>query len=160
MTLEADTPPFINNTYPTSNTQAIREKNKRPPRAVYSWCDGPYNSVRGESALWAAVITQAMMDALSRSRNPEQLYHKQAATQWLTGNSKDFFLVCLMAGMDPHYVRRKAKKALVSPISWRASPGQGKRYLERKSYRQRIKKEIEQPAPPADNAVVIIGPWR
>ena len=98
-----------------------------------------YNPVRGERALWAAVITQAMMDALSKSRNPEIQYHKHEAIRWLTGNSKDFQDVCLLADMDPDYVRRSAKRALVAPRAWRAEAGQGKRYHERKAYRQRLK---------------------
>lgn len=153
----------------TTHTGLIisRPAKKKRPATIHGWFDGPYDTARGETSLWVAVITQAMMDALSRSRHPEQQHHKQAALNWLTGNSKDFFLVCSLAGMDPDYVRRKAKKSLVSPIAWRAAPGQGQRYLERKHYRQRIKKMRAIPAgeddagrTPASACEVIIGPWR
>lgn len=149
-------------------TEWKRRKNTSP--AMQTWLDEPYNSVRGETSLWVAVITQAMMDALSRSRHPEQQYHKQEALRWLTENSKDFHIVCYYAGMDPDYVRRKAKKSLVSPVAWRAAPGQGKRYLERRTYRQRIKKvrgmtnnEEDMrcdPLPAAGECQIIAGPWR
>lgn len=81
------------------------------------------------------------MDALSRSRNPEVQYHKREAIYWLTENNKDFIIVCLHAGMDPDYVRQKAKRAINSPSPWRAEPGSGKRYAERKAYRERIRKQ-------------------
>ena len=58
---------------------------------------------------------------------------------WLTGNSRDFRMVCECAGFDPGYVRRMAKRALSSPRKWRADPGQGKRYLERREYRRKVK---------------------
>src|SRR5947208_1331494 len=95
--------------------------------------------MRGETSLWVAVITQAMMDALSRCNNAEATYHKHEAIHWLTGNSRDFITVCLFAGLDPDYVRRKSKRALAAPRPWRAEAGKGKRYLERKVYRQNLK---------------------
>jgi hypothetical protein len=129
----------------------------------------PYNGARGETALWIAVITQAMMDALSHSKQSEAQYHKHEAIRWLSDNSKDFVEVCMSAGLDPDYVRRKAKRALVVPTLWRAAPGKGKRYLERKSYRERMKSS----ATKEDSArrihsfsyttdiggQIIVGPW-
>lgn len=167
--MKHDTPPemHIQNTTEAGYIKEKYKHKKRRGRNIYSWFDGPYNPVRGENSLWIAVITQAMMDALSRSRNPEARYHKQAAHQWLTGNSKDFLLVCSFAGMDPDYIRRKAKKSLTQPVMWRAAPGQGKRYLERKSYRQ--KKKLCKPENfnppgvvplPAAEMTIISGPWR
>lgn len=140
-----------------------RERQKKPTPG-HGWFDGPYNAARGETALWVAVITQAMMDALSRSRDPDQQRHKREAIRWLTENSKDFYLVCSCADMDPDYVRRKAKRSLLSPVAWRAAPGQGQRYLERKQYRQRLKKmraltPAEDDAGKAPDCKVIIGPW-
>jgi hypothetical protein len=138
----------------------IKRAGKKQKDIGVVWFEGPYNTVRGETALWVAVITQAMMDALNRSKNAEALYHKNEALQWLTGNSKDFHLVCMHAGMDPDYVRRKAKRSLVSPVAWRAAPGKGKRYYERRAYRQRLKEKTKAPpssAEPGDN--VLPGPW-
>lgn len=148
----------------------------RPSRknTTHSFCDDPYNPVRGEKALWVAVIMQAMTDALSRSLNKEVQYHKHEAIRWLTENSKDFIEVCLSADMNPDEVRRKAKRALLNPSSWRAAPGEGKRYVERKIYRQKIKERklktqlrkdgsllppvrIELPLPIGGH--IIVGPW-
>jgi hypothetical protein len=92
------------------------------------------------------------MDALSRSRNHEALYHKHMATVWLTGSSKDFIMVCLCAGFDPDYVRKKAKRAIASPQRWRAEPGKGRRYLERKKYRHKKVSDGDEPTP--DTAVI------
>ncbi len=129
------------------------------------WFEGHQSAVRGETALWVAVITQALMDALNRSKHPEHRYHKQAAIQWLTGNSRDFHWVCEMADLDPNCVRRKAKRALLSPVAWRAAPGKGARYHERKEHRQRMKntktrKTDNEDAPGASvRALIISGPW-
>lgn len=130
-----------------------------------AWQEEPFNHAKGEQALWAAVITQAMMDALSQSRNPEARHHRQAAINWLTGNSKDFVMVCLFAGMDPDYVRKNAKKALIQPVAWRAAPGKGTRYQERKAYRLRMKRkkpEEESLTRHTSTAekLVIAGPWK
>lgn len=115
---------------------------------IFDWLHTSHNPVRGETALWVAVITQAMMDALSRARNSEAQYEKHEAIHWLTSNSRDFTTVCLFAGMDPDYVRRKAKRTLAAPIPWRAEAGKGKRYLERKAYRKRLEEEASADAPP------------
>jgi len=112
----------------------------KPKRSRYfEWINGPYNPVRGEEALWVAVITQAMMDALGRATHSEAAYCKHEATRWLTETSKDFITVCTLAGFDPGYVRKCAKRALASPRAWRAEAGKGARYEERKTYRQRLK---------------------
>jgi hypothetical protein len=152
------------NAPPKKSSSSLHKKIKRTAASLTDvWFEGHTSAVRGETALWVAVITQALMDALNRSRHPEQQHHKQAAIQWLTGNSRDFRHVCELAGLDHNYVRRKAKRAIVSPLAWRAPPGKGKRYLERKAYRQRIKNAGQKP-PPEDNGprasgTVIIGPW-
>lgn len=143
---------------------------KRPSRkfAPHYMLDSPFDPVRGEQALWVAVITQAMMDALSKSRNPEAQYHRHEAIRWLSENSKDFVEVCLCAGLDPNDVRRKAKQALIAPRSWRAEAGSGSRYQERKAYRQKLKLKLRKTGklnPPVcltsetASGAIIIGPW-
>lgn len=126
------------------NKPPIRKKKKFHKHDYQHWLAEPYNSARGERALWIAVITQAMMDALSKSRNPELVYHKRDAIYWLFENNRDFVTVCLHAGFDPDYVRQKAKRAITSPTPWRADPGKGKRYTERKAYRERAKQQRQQ----------------
>jgi|GEM_PF-1550588 len=141
-------------------------KKLRPSRKTtpFSWFDDPFNPVHGERSLWMAVITQAMMDALSKSSNKEAQYHKHEAIRWLSENSKDFIEVCLNAGFRPDEVRRKAKKALLNPSLWRAEAGKGKRYTERKIYRQKRKtllqaQRIQHPQPRELNSQIIMGPW-
>lgn len=162
-------------TFASSPAKPASKKNKSPKSSAkkegrpFSWLGaGPYNATKGESALWVAVITQAMMDALSNARNAEAAYHKSEAIHWLTGNSKDFTDVCLMAGLDPSYIRKKAKKCLAMPVKWRAEPGKGKRYLERRAYRLKIRKQQTEDGdgitrhPHAEQKVssnVIRGPW-
>lgn len=120
------------------------KKRKRNKHDYQYWLAGPYNAARGETALWVAVLTQAMMDALSNSRNPETRVHKHEAIRWLIEGSKDFRTVCHYAGMDPDYVRKKAKRSLTNPTSWRAEAGKGSRYEERKAYRKKIKEQTNQ----------------
>lgn len=134
-------PALFNPLSPTKNISKFRRT--RP----VEWPDHPVNKARGEAALWAAVITQALMDALHRPTTAEAKYFKHEATAWLTGDSRDFRMVCECAGFDPGYVRRMAKRALSSPRKWRADPGHGKRYLERREYRRRMKETKEYPVP-------------
>lgn len=76
------------------------------------WLDGPFNPVKGEQALWRAVISQTLMDARNRSAKPEMLSHRIKAVQWLTGMSDDFRRVCEYAGLNPVFVRQKARAML------------------------------------------------
>jgi hypothetical protein len=134
---------------------AISPLTKRAKKNYYDSLSDPFNPVRGEKALWVAVITQAMQDALNRATNAEALYHKHEATHWLTSNSKDFVTVCLFAGLDPDYVRRMAKRSLANPTLWRAEAGTGKRYQERKAYRKRLKEKAKQTEPAAPPALLL-----
>lgn len=68
--------------------------------------------MRGDEALWRAVILQAMLDAVTRSRKPEAEHTRGQARKWLASRSRDFALVCDLGGMEPSYVRRMAKKVL------------------------------------------------
>lgn len=106
--------------HPSTN---IPTQRKRKNTSSMLWLEEVYNTARGETALWVAVITQAMMDALSKCKKSESQYSKLEATRWLTDNGKDFIDVCLAAGMNPDYVRRKAKQVLASPSPWRAEAG-------------------------------------
>jgi hypothetical protein len=38
---------------------------------------------------------------------------------WLSSHSADFATVCLMAGLEPEYVRTKAKEAIARGCAWR-----------------------------------------
>ncbi len=142
---------------PAASTPKITSLSRRRRREKpFEWLSEPYNSVRGESALWVAVIMQAMMDALSNARNTEAAYHKQQALHWLRSDNADFAMVCLLAGFTPEYIRRQVKKTLACPRPWRALPGEGSRYHERKRYRERLK-EVQSAQDESSN--VIVGSW-
>ncbi len=150
---------------PTTQTDTTPQQEKPAPKKstspIFEWLDDVNKQVRGETSLWVAVITQAMMDALSNAKTSEARYHKHEAINWLTGNSRNFNTVCHFANLDPDYVRRKAKRAIVSPQNWRAEPGTGKRFYERQAYRKRQKalKSQQEESGPAALPSVINGPW-
>jgi hypothetical protein len=82
-----------------------------------------FDPVRGEKALWQAVITQALMDARCESKKSEARQQKQQAIRWLLKRSEDFFWVCNLANLDPHYVLKKNREALSRNCKWRAEAG-------------------------------------
>lgn len=135
---------------------------QRRQTSCLAWLADPFNHSQGETSLWIAVITQAMMDALTRADHPEARHCKNEAIRWLSDNGPDFIQVCLNAGFDPDYVRRKAKRTLLFPVSWRAEAGKGDRYLERREYRRRVRKylesEMQKIAHPRESTV-ITGCW-
>ena len=149
----------------TTNKQKPKSEKKKKTyqnseKNPIDWINNAYDPVNAERSMWVAVITQAMMDALSRSRKPDEQFCKFEATRWLTNNNGHFRNVCMLAGMDPDYVRVKAKKALAENISWRAEAGTGKRYEERKMYRERIKKSTiptAHPLPPLHTVANLIA---
>lgn len=100
---------------------------------VNGLCTGEENradegiGVRGERAMWRAVIVQALMDASCGSKKPEALQNKQEALIWLRGTSRDFATVAYHAGFTPEYLRRMVQEALENNCSWRALPGKGSR---------------------------------
>ncbi len=78
---------------------------------------------RGEQALWTAVITQALMDAASRSSKQEARKDKTRALDWLANPTNDFQDVCDLAGLDPSYVSCRAERAISNGCRWRQAPG-------------------------------------
>lgn len=89
--------------------------------------DGPYNISAGEQAMWRAVIVQALMDASSLSKKPENLQHKRDALVWLRGTSEDFHRVCHYAGFEPSCARQMIRESLDRGCQWRTAPGEGER---------------------------------
>ena len=96
-------------------------------------------SVRGERALWRAVILQMLEDAARDSSKPVDLYNKEVARNWLQSGSQDFFMVCDLAGFDVEYLRKNIKKALLNNCKWReeAQP--------KKPAKKKIRKDKEPP---------------
>ncbi len=74
---------------------------------------------RATRALWRAVITQALMDAASKSKKSSHKLHKRQALKWLRGRSDDFVHICTLAEMDPNYVIYKSRVALQRGCKWR-----------------------------------------
>lgn len=100
----------------------------------------PDIAIRGERALWRAVIAQALMDAACGSKKPELMQHKQEALVWLRGTSRDFATVAHHAGFEPEYLRKLVSDALAANCQWRALPGEGTR-----KHPHRIRKTDKKP---------------
>ncbi len=142
------------------NNDKTKEQSKKTKLRYCGWKDGPFNTARGEQALWCAVITQAMVDATSNLCKPETIHQKRDAIRWLISNSDDFVEVCERAGLDPNYVRKRAKKALTNPGAWRTDAGYSTRYAERKelrAYKKKVRGMVAQPPIPAP--IILQGPW-
>lgn len=90
-----------------------------------------------EVRLWRAVILQVIQDFASQSRNKDAQTAKLHARNWIFGCSHDLHTVCDMADIHPHVLKTVANRIATSGLSWRAPAGKGKRYLERKLYRDR-----------------------
>lgn len=86
-----------------------------------------------EPGLWRAVITQALMDAASQSRKSDARRSRTDALTWLLSNDSDFETVCDNAGLDPDYVRTRARVALTRGCQWRVPVGEGWRSKARKA---------------------------
>lgn len=69
-----------------------------------------------ERELWAAVISQALGDAIGDFRGTAQPKERariqQEAIKWFRDNSRDFREVCILADVDPDAVRERALKLI------------------------------------------------
>lgn len=65
-----------------------------------------------ETCLWRAVITQACVDATTRSQKDENIKIKKDALAWLSKQGEDFDLVCELANLDPDYVYERLTLSL------------------------------------------------
>jgi hypothetical protein len=54
-----------------------------------------------ETALWTAVIDQAIADSTSRTMTDEAQQDHAEAREWLVGGGPDLEFVCTAAGLDP-----------------------------------------------------------
>lgn len=81
------------------------------------------NTMRGHIALFAAILTQQLMDAKSRSNKPEKAYYREQALHWLFDNKRDFQMVCDFAGLDPDYTRERLLAAQKRGFIWREGDG-------------------------------------
>lgn len=66
-------------------------------------------SLKGEIALWRAVILQAGIDLTSKSKKKIAQTYRFKAFQWFNLKNKEFITVCNYAGLDPRYVYERIK---------------------------------------------------
>lgn len=105
---------------------------KKDPSVLDKYKEREHNfnfdcTVQGEQALWRAVITQALMDAGSRSIKREAKFHRAQAIAWFSKRNPDFQLVCALAGLDMDYVFDRAHKAIRQECKWRKEPNAGQK---------------------------------
>jgi hypothetical protein len=102
---------------------ARRRKRRLEKHGGIHWIDPEQanNTIRGEQALWRAVILQMLEDATNNSKKPQDKFDRDQARNWLEGKSRDFAMVCDLAGLDVLYVRGQVKKALLNQHLWKKS---------------------------------------
>lgn len=91
--------------------------------------------IRGERAVWRAVILQMLEDATNHSKKPQEKRHRDQALNWLEGTSEDFKIVCDLAGFEPAFVRKKVKQALLNSTRWRKKPNIRPQTIQLKSHK-------------------------
>ncbi len=72
-----------------------------------------------EKSLWRAVITQALMDAASRSQKKSKIAHKMQALQWLLLEDEFFTEVCHYADFEPSVLKVIIEDVLKNGCKWR-----------------------------------------
>lgn len=93
-----------------------------------------------EPGLWRAVITQALMDAATQSRKSQAKRARSDALHWLLSDDSDFETVCDNAGLDPGYVRNRARQALARGCAWRLPVGHGWRTIARQTEKPAVER--------------------
>lgn len=91
-------------------------------------------------ALARAIVLQALMDLGSKRDSSEASYYRFEAEQWLFGSSPGYYMICDIAEYHPSRIKTVAQRIKDKGMSWRAPAGQGKRYEERKLYREKLKR--------------------
>jgi hypothetical protein len=106
---------------PLLSSEYLLEELNRYPTETIPECEDPGYSygydTGNESALWQAVIIQAILDTLSIATNAHARRYKAQSILWLSLNNKDFILVCEMAGLIPSSVIKIANKAIKRHIA-------------------------------------------
>ena len=69
-----------------------------------------------EKRLFIAILSQAVHDAFS---DHVPRLERQAARNFLTGNSVDFKLICELAGRNSDYVKEKIKQRVFKENGWK-----------------------------------------
>jgi hypothetical protein len=76
---------------------------------LYSQVEGEYGKY---SALWKAVILQALLDLRSNMLRPDTELHRKKAIQWMDMNNQNFLDVCDRADISPIVVYRCKERIL------------------------------------------------
>ncbi len=66
-------------------------------------------SVRGEMALWRAVISRAIYDSINNPSAPDKRMQYSLSKAWILGNSEGFLMVCSLADLNPKIINSSAK---------------------------------------------------
>ena len=111
-------------------------------------------------ALWRAVITQALMDAKSRSMKPEKVQDRKEALEWLYAESaevmEDFEEVCALAGYNAGWVSTKCREARARGYFWRNAAPQPVAFRPVRP-RGRPRKEAVERSTPLER--IFFTPW-
>lgn len=67
-------------------------------------------NIKGEMAMWKAVIMQALVDVASKSNKKMSRVNRLKSGKWLNLRNRNFLNVCSYAELDPEYVVQKAEK--------------------------------------------------
>lgn len=113
----------------------------RPPSIENPILHEPHLHIRGEAALWRAVILQALLDATSTCPSPESRHQRYLAQTWFLRRNADFHTVCDLALLEADYVLTHVKEVLQqSQTDWRAQAGMGERYARPvRRYKRRVR---------------------
>lgn len=84
-----------------------------------------------EVSLWRAVILQTILDCLTQSKRTENIKARREAISWFNSENKDFSVVCQFADLEPSFVLKCVKYALVNQSAWRrrCDIGKGMQFL-------------------------------
>lgn len=69
-----------------------------------------YDNVDAETALWKAVILQALIDISSKSKKKMANIYRMQADRWINLRNKDFVAVCTYANFNSSYIFETAKR--------------------------------------------------
>ena len=68
--------------------------------------------------VWQKVIYQAFIDSGNTSQKSRAKVQKLRAINWLKGEEDSFYEVCLLAGLEPNYVKKQVIKTLRRVPEW------------------------------------------
>lgn len=72
-----------------------------------------------EVSLWRAVIMQSVLDIVCNATRPENISEKRHSKYWINSGNTNFRTVCEFANLEPDWVSRMIKRAVLNQSSWR-----------------------------------------